>query len=1490
MFGFLYKGSFIGLASPVALWFSHWNEWRGRCGPSGISKCFSFNTKRSLVLDFQFWFLSAVLNFFSVLCLFPFCSGTTPLACLNAMLNSNSQAGDSIFYKLPGRISMFTLKKDALQWSRSLSLPVREEQDDTPDGESSGSNEASTLSGADNDGSPEETSSNASCSNESQSKLLAVTRETCRIALQEINQKNRAGMLLPRVVLTPLKVNGACLESSSAFTGRRDGETSSSSSSCSLILTGLSTAELCRNPVQNLQNIGKPIPDPAKRNRAGEIDCETPGSILVNTNLRALINLRTFNALPHHFQQKLLALLPEVDRQVGTDGQVRLSSTALNNEFFAHAAQSWRERLADGEFTPEMQTRIRQEVEKEKKVEQWKENFFEDYYGQRLGLTREQTEQICLQQPVENQLEPRSPVEVFRASRRLRDLHCKKRSRPAPRSRPKSRCKEPKTETSPSVDETERDPKSSIDSERNLERVLGEGERYCRLAATPAAQSESTSSPSTLPSSSEMLPSLNISDGRVPFLPQDCTDQELKDQKRKCIEEVTASSSFSEKKPRLDDRQSFRNTIDCVSTEKPQPTKEEPKVPPIRIHLSRIKPPWVVNGQPAYKICSPDIPSFESPRRGRSGFRNNANIKTRVLRARAQREAARTAIGGGGGPGGGRGPDEGGGGREASYYTRASKRTCRNRTSNTQRTQLFLSSRLDVNNLDTLKPVAISLSANEYLKCCSEQEFNLSLKQDSDLSKINSESLLDFKIDLGLHATTVSNQLGAPSSEGSLLHTKVSPPVIGIQDTALYSQSSSLKADCSLHSNSQETELKRVFVETENLNGVLKGPAFTIVENVQSASEHLKKSHTFGVVSSCSSSKLATSNSPSAIKECEEPLNKIRLNETGQNAAVSLNVAKGVSGRATMNEIKTKIETFPELDSIMAEVSRDIHAFEEIDETTIVESLSLHVTLEGLGDQEVALEDLRKKCQEIKKQVISSVESVSWCQRESSFEPTSKSETDLLKADTENESSLQTGEEYALDVSVCKVNELVKSFREEDPSCSTYCSQKETFESGSKPLDLMINASGACSSLRSSFLTTSESPRQSSNVNPMSSINSTNPLMVQLLQNSSLTKVLSTAQPDRKPKKELSFPFSAPPFSSSGPNFLRAVNDEATSLFPRPEELKNQPTPQNGIQFVSGNLSQELLKGVSEQGLPENLSLSAAISPCSPKSQQIPLAFIEHPPALSSDVFKKESHICAHQSGAPSRLTSSTDFFPGAVSDDESYPDVQDINFLDSRLPGNVSTSEGLLRASRTIQANVVCARGHGFLHGGTQVGAQEDWLPEDYQHDFVSMKNNLPILSSSLRESAQTKMENPIPPVELKDFQGAPLVIDLADLGFPRGSVKCSQHTLEPSLLPSQLNIKKSFYGKLLKLSRGVCHCGAASGLVPRFSKNVALQLSNQPDSITASLSVQMFAQSAGVEQISLHCSCRLKAMIMCKGCGAFCHDDCIGPSKLCVLCLVVR
>nr|XP_045218672.1 polycomb group protein ASXL1 isoform X7 [Macaca fascicularis] len=280
-------------------------------------------------------------------------SGTSPLACLNAMLHSNSRGGEGLFYKLPGRISLFTLKKDALQWSRHPATVEGEEPEDTADVESCGSNEASTVSG-ENDVSLDETSSNASCSTESQSRPLSNPRDSYRASSQANKQKKKTGVMLPRVVLTPLKVNGAHVESASGFSGRHaDGESGSpsSSSSGSLALGSAAIrgqAEVAQDPAPLLRGFRKPATGQMKRNRGEEIDFETPGSILVNTNLRALINSRTFHALPSHFQQQLLFLLPEVDRQVGTDGLLRLSSSALNNEFFTHAAQSWRERLADG--------------------------------------------------------------------------------------------------------------------------------------------------------------------------------------------------------------------------------------------------------------------------------------------------------------------------------------------------------------------------------------------------------------------------------------------------------------------------------------------------------------------------------------------------------------------------------------------------------------------------------------------------------------------------------------------------------------------------------------------------------------------------------------------------------------------------------------------------------------------------------------------------------------------------------------------------------------------------------------------------------------------------------------------------------------------------------------------------------------------------------------------------------------------------------------
>lgn len=118
-----------------------------------------------------------------------------------------------------------------------------------------------------------------------------------------------------------------------------------------------------------------------EQTKEGCIDLETPDSILVNTNIRALLNKHTFSMLPSLYQHKLVQLLPSVDRPNHTTTS-KLSTSGLNNEFFARACLEWRERLAEGEFTPENQQKLKTEAEKEKtKLDPWKLKHFEPIWG-----------------------------------------------------------------------------------------------------------------------------------------------------------------------------------------------------------------------------------------------------------------------------------------------------------------------------------------------------------------------------------------------------------------------------------------------------------------------------------------------------------------------------------------------------------------------------------------------------------------------------------------------------------------------------------------------------------------------------------------------------------------------------------------------------------------------------------------------------------------------------------------------------------------------------------------------------------------------------------------------------------------------------------------------------------------------------------------------------------------------------------------------------
>nr|CAI5858480.1 unnamed protein product [Callosobruchus analis] len=81
-----------------------------------------------------------------------------------------------------------------------------------------------------------------------------------------------------------------------------------------------------------------------------------------------------------------IQLLPSVDRyNISSDNaSLEINNSGLNNEFFARACLEWQDRLAEGEFTPENQQKLKLEADKERnKVDPWKLKHFEPIWGDR---------------------------------------------------------------------------------------------------------------------------------------------------------------------------------------------------------------------------------------------------------------------------------------------------------------------------------------------------------------------------------------------------------------------------------------------------------------------------------------------------------------------------------------------------------------------------------------------------------------------------------------------------------------------------------------------------------------------------------------------------------------------------------------------------------------------------------------------------------------------------------------------------------------------------------------------------------------------------------------------------------------------------------------------------------------------------------------------------------------------------------------------------
>uniref|UniRef100_A0A1A7WXS4 Additional sex combs like 2 n=1 Tax=Iconisemion striatum TaxID=60296 RepID=A0A1A7WXS4_9TELE len=613
-------------------------------------------------------------------------SGTSPLACLNAMLHTNSRGDEGIFYKVPGRMGVYTLKKDISDVVKKLS---EEGSDDSSD-----------------DLSDSRSSENSSAAAAPESRRGRWMRRVPSKLQSQPPSSPQPQCSSPPVPTTKLispsqkhskKALKQALKQQHQRNQRRQGGMPTISSSRLLLKTIKDMAEnittktdLC-HPV-----MPRKVSQRSSRISAGQIkrtkykiDVETPDSILVNTNLRAIINKHTFSILPPDCQQKLLRLLPEVDRQACLDGLLKVTSSALNNEFFTSAAQSWKERLAEGEFTPELQLRMRQEIEKEKKVEHWKEVFFERYYGENSGLSYEESKALTkvdlnqkpsrLQSISDRVRSVAQPPEDRKCSKSSSSSDAANAAKPTHTSQEPQKGQQGHKESVP-VLEPMKTRRSHSAEERRLNSAAQAGSLPSGKS-TEAVKQPEHKSPSTPAEKEHVEEKTELPQSPLKESPPSKADSDLggdqlgtpvkpavdskevtaepsgtsDPQKRKSINE-TEGEVTPEKRPRL----SSVSSVSSVSSASPSasslsspatPSPSSQRVPPLKIPVSRILPVPLSPNQ-----ISPRTPlhaPLSSP--GRTGARTLADIKAKAQLARAQRAAAAavSSASKGPGPGGG---------------------------------------------------------------------------------------------------------------------------------------------------------------------------------------------------------------------------------------------------------------------------------------------------------------------------------------------------------------------------------------------------------------------------------------------------------------------------------------------------------------------------------------------------------------------------------------------------------------------------------------------------------------------------------------------------------------------------------------------------------------------------------------------------------------------------------------------------------------------
>ncbi|XP_060794342.1 putative Polycomb group protein ASXL1 isoform X1 [Neoarius graeffei] len=1608
---------------------------------------------------------------------------------------------NSIFFKLPGRMSLFTLKKNALQWTKNPSGSEVSDPNTTPAASStttfgaaegaeqeSGDSTETTAASGENDASVDDTSSSASCSTEPQTRLSRSSQS---------GRQRKKSVMMPRVVLTPLKVNGEHVPSGAAGR-RREGSRGGPGPALR------ARSELGWKHPQHFKSMRGLRSGPMKRNRGGvEVDFETPGSILVNTNIRALINTRTFAAFPPHSQQQLLQLLPEVDRQVGPDGLARLSSSALNNEFFTHASQSWKERLAEGEFTHEMQVRFRQEMEKEKKVEAWKEKFFEEYHGQKSGLTREEAlkltmsdagdvsgsvlaadtaaatpkrrgvgrrrregrirrrsradlrrrarrplckttpaavvqeqaetqpalevvaptpspvpETSTVQAEVVLQAEPEAPVETLCTEAAPSPVPV---STPAPAST-SSTCDEPEGTTSllpevvePTVGSTS-SPSSSSSSTSSSSSPSSSpsstSDRQGAFAASSDSSSSSSSSSTAAVATDPLDDGASITTGTAgtgassresspAASPATASPAiQLKEQKRR-PDESQAFTSFPEKRARLDEHQSFRNTVDCVHSEKPQPTTEEPKVPPIR--LSRIKPPWV-KGPPTYQICPRIVPPNEGSRRSGTGARTLADIKARAQQARAQREAAAAVAAtgdgagpGGGGPGGGigisdcssgrrsrehPGPVEPGGGGRGRVDVEDQESPASSHSSGAQ---------LQLSNVETPEkpqastpqtmPSPSSVSSNPSV-LPSESPKTLTPSPTETDSPASQDQVDD--ICGGEEVPVSSSDKASEQTSDTPVPTPSEPESVGSQQesrveeadsndsrtvTPSYTITPVSSEAVNLVPTSIPDSLPRFGAQGVDVIRTLAASAQSW-EGEQNLGEH--RSGTTGVIQHGSDVKVPKETFVVArngfVPGVEDHVVRERILQEHKRADIETD-GKYVNSLSCLPNNMREEDNGVHSDS--TETASDFE-----NETQEDDTVDWHRTMDRNGVQGQNTKSQTQPVIQTPNRITSCTLSSPQHQQpviQAHVSNLAHSQT-VIQArfpnGMPNQPVIQTQKHHSFHthginhVQEQNSNALTQvhvqpylMHVEKDQSKAHGLNESS---SGAKPFiptedDAKLFCRGPAddSGLKNSA-SLSAVKRIQGSARPVSSVEANNPLVTQLLQGSlPLEKVLPQSHSASK------LEINRLPGAPAGLPSSRQPGGSPRNMAPR----FRTPNETGGTTELAGSDFQHKAPSTHQSPVP-----GRNYGPSPPATSQSRMACLLDEASFRGTVVQQ---FVPQQSGTvPPGAVPVITSLPSTSSSSRHSVDMnsQSAQALESAVikehhipqPSRGETPERQAAGLQQHTINLsqpICrttpdapSPPHGDLCPSEVVPTVKiSWhpsklqpaQPQSHQQQLshgASVKNEVssrPSCQQVLTKNSQAQMGgNGSVVVTKKEPQSSTdnylgsggamegllnMEMSLAKMAKKEQGKSLYTHHTDSSVSPvsSSPSSASSFpyhlYGKLPKLQQsggvlsGDSGGGSSSGFSytanvsvvdgSGFSRSIAdsvLQLRprvsvGNTGSQTTALSIQAFADSAA-EEVALKCSCRLKAMIMCQGCGAFCHDDCIGPSKLCVSCLVVR